>query len=596
MDIVGAVSKQQQRKALAQASRAQGLHRSGALKAAVGAYEKAAQMAPLDLDVITVVADGLTELGQRNKAIDILQVALQKNAVNETVLMVIGKIAQNLDIPDIAAKIYSTAIDLKPGEPSNYVNLIECYRLQQKFDEAVGLAKSAIEMFPEYAPLWNMLGTILQNQREADLALTFYEEAQRLDPKNSKVQLNIANLKCDRDQDPEQNYKNAIEADPGNHGAHLGLALYQMQKGNLKDAWDHYEHRKNTDRGFSKSLRFSYEMPEWQGESLEGKSILVLAEQGVGDEIFFAMNFERLRQEAAELYIGCDPRLVSVFGRSFSGAKVAGFEDQKIEGLRYRSFPDFGRQLKKIDYCVWAGSLPRIWWGSVDALPVHSEGYLKADPTKVAEFAKFAKKQGNRLKIGLSWRSGNLSFERSGYYFGLEGARQFLGNVDADFYCLQYGWDQSEIDWFEEHLGVTVHTFEGVDLKGDLEANLAIMQNMDLVMGPPIATQQMAMALGVPTWIISGGAPWWQFGRDGWGPEFAPNVVLSYGLYKLGQERACRIYALVLEAYLNTFEKVEPAILGSAVKRALTDYAKVRTDNDHAVREFTITYEPVFEY
>jgi tetratricopeptide (TPR) repeat protein len=593
VDIVDAVSKQQKRKALAQASRAQDLHRAGALPAAIRTYEKASEMAPLDLEVVTVVADGLAELGQRSRAIEILQVVLQKNAVNETVLMVIGKIAQNLDVPEIAAKIYSAAIDLNPGEASNYVNLVECYRLQQQFDDAVGLTKSALEMFPQYAPLWNILGTLMQNQRQADVARTFYDEALRLDPKNSKYQLNIANLKCDQNENPEQNYLNAIEADPDNHVAHIGLATYRLQHGDLAGAWDHYEYRKYLDRGYSKSVRFNYEMPEWQGESLDGKSILVLAEQGVGDEIFFAANFERLLQESEQLFIGCDPRLVSVFRRSFPGAKVAGFEDQKVEGLRHRSFPDFVRQASKIDYCVWAGSLPLIWWRNIDSIPVQQKGYLTPDTARKKAISEAIDGSSGRLKIGLSWRSGNLSFERSGYYMGLEGARQFLCNTDADFYCLQYGWDQSEIDWLREKCGVTLHTLPNVDLKDDLEANLAIMANMDLVIGPPIATQQMAMALGVPTWIVTGGAPWWQFGQDGWGPTFSPNVVLSSGVYKLGQERACRIYALVFEAYLKRFDCIEPAILGPAVQRAIADYVKVREDT--AVREFTVEYAPVFE-
>lgn len=592
VNINSQVSEQRKRKALREAVRAKDLHLARALPAALKGYQAAIQIAPLDMDVVAIVADGMTELGHRDHAIEVLQHALKHNPANETVLMIVGKLAQKMDMPEIAAKVFSAAIDLSPSEPSYYVNLAESYRLQEKLDEAVELVKGALEIFPETASLWNIMGTLMVNQRQGELAHTFYEEALRLDPENDAIQLNLANLKFDGD-DPTALYRQAITANPDNHNAHVGLATYLLLHGNLPEGWQHYEHRKETDSGFTSSVTFTFDLPQWSGEPLASKSILVMPEQGLGDEIFFGLNFQRLYEEAGKLYIGCDPRLVSILKRSFPRAIVVGFEDQRLEGRRYRSFPDLRQEMSKIDYGVWAGSLPKIWWPDIASMPVFEAGFLKADPDLVEKFRSMAGSSEGRLKIGISWRSGNLSFERSEFYIGLPGARQIMMRENVDFFCLQYGWDQSEIDWLLEQTGNRLHTFPNLDLKNDLEANLALMAHMDLVVGPATATQQIAMNMGVPTWVLMGGAPWWSLGETGHGPAFAPNTAWTWCRYGLGQERMCRILSLVMEAYFARYSEIDLGLIGASAARALDDYMAVAQET--AVREFTMEYEPRFD-
>lgn len=588
MDVADVVLQQRQRSALKEAARARKLLLGGALPAARKSFEASIAQAPYDMDVVALVADGLAEMGHRDRAIEILQAALAHNPANETVLLIVGKIAQNMDCPDIAAKVFAAAIDLNPSEPSYYVNLAESYRQQERVDEAVDLVKGSLEMFPESAMLWNLMGTLMINQRNNALALTFYQEALRLEPGNDAVLLNIANLEFDGG-DPTSRYRRAIALNPDNHAAHVGLATYLLLNGDLKEGWEHYEHRKLGDEGYGKSVRFTFDLPEWTGQTLAGKSILVMAEQGLGDELLFGLNFKRLYEEAGQLYIGCDPRLVSIFKRSFPNAIIAGFEDQRLEGRRYRSFPSIQRHLKKIDYGVWAGSVPQYWWPDTASIPHMETGYIKPETGLVETCRPLVARSEGRLKVGISWRSGNLSFERSEFYMGLRGIRRVLANRHIDCYCFQYGWDQSEIDWLQKEMGYPVFTFPDIDLKDDLEANLALMAHMDVVIGPATATQQLAMSAGVPAWTIMGGAPWWQFGHKGAGPAFAPASVWSWCQHGLGQEGLCRIIQGVMGVYFEKYTEINLALLKATVDRVVEDYMAVFPDVD--INDFMDTYE-----
>lgn len=496
---------------------------------AIFGYEEALALAPTDMDVLTVVADGLTQIGERSRAIDALQTALQKNEPSEAVLTIIGRLAQQMDMPEIAEKIFRAAIGLNPGNPAHYTNLANSYRMQEKYDQGIALIQEVLPAIPESASLWSALATlVMQGNKDYQNAEIFYQEALRLEPKNDQVLLNLGNLHGHSEQG-EIYYRQAIAVNPQNHQAHVGLAIYLLQNGHLKEGWKHYEHRHHVDTSYTSAVTCTNRLPLWKGKNLKNKIILVMPEQGIGDEILFASNFNTLGQIAKKLIIGCDPRLESVYKRSFPEATIAPYEDNRRDGRRYRSFPtieDTKGHIKDADYAVWAGSLPKLLGGGAGRLPENPGGYLKADPELVAVYREKMEAIGEGPWIGLSWRSGNMSFDRDTGYMGVRGAQLALRwfGLHADFFCLQYGWDEKEVDIIQRVPERSLHVFEDIDFKADIEANLAIMANLDVVIGPPTATQQFAIASGATTKLITGGLPWWSFGEDDQpGPSYAKN-------------------------------------------------------------------------
>lgn len=515
--------------ALKLAVEARALAARGDVQAAADTFERAFASAPTDLDVLTVAADGLTGLGERDRALDMLQQALSNCEPNEAVLIIIGRLAQQMEMHDVAIKVFHAAIGMNPGNPGNYTNLANSYRLLQKFEEGIAVIQEVLPLMPEAASLWNVLATLLlHGRKDYENAKTFYLEALRLEPNNDQALLNLANISGDR-AESQRYYEQAVAANDSNHEAHIGLALHLLVDGDIETAWPHYEHRLKIDTSFSKAVFATNRLPMWKGGDLSDKTILVMPEQGIGDEVLFSVLFPQLIAKAKRVILGCDPRLVTIYQRSFPTAVVVAYEDTRMEGRRYRSFPaiedDKGR-IKDANCAIWAGSLTRYFWPNIDSIPVYEGGHLKPDPDLVAHFGDILAGNGAGPRVGMSWRSGNLTFNRDEGYIGLRGGQwllRWMGRF-SDFYCLQYGWDPEEISLMETNSEQPLRTFDGVDLKADIEANLAIMANLDLVVGPPIATQQFAIAAGVETRLVTGGPPWWSFGTGGAkGPFFWPH-------------------------------------------------------------------------
>ena len=130
---------------------------------------------------------------------------------------------------------------------------------------------------------------------------------------------------------------------------------------------------------------------------------------------------------------------------------------------------------------------------------------------------ELVKKYGSRFdhakkKIGISWRSGNLRRERKRMYLDLQLFMDLSSKVDADFFVLQYTMSEEERAALDKCQNI--HCFDDVDLKADIEANLALMHHLDVVIGPPVATQSFAAAAGTPVWLVNKGKPWSFMGQD----------------------------------------------------------------------------------
>ncbi len=129
----------------------------------------------------------------------------------------------------------------------------------------------------------------------------------------------------------------------------------------------------------------------------------------------------------------------------------------------------------------------------------------------------------------LAWRSGIISSERSFLYAGIEDLGPLMALSDqVDFINLQYGEVTEELARFKEEYGVTVNNFSDVDLKADIEANLAIMSQCDLVVSSCSAPGMFAMSSGRPTLLMSSVPPWWCFGATPRVP-FAKDAGVFFG-------------------------------------------------------------------
>ncbi|MBV1900914.1 MAG: tetratricopeptide repeat protein [Kordiimonadaceae bacterium] len=508
------------------AKEAQSLWKSGDYEQASTLFLKAWEASPDDMRLLVYVTHILGELNAQVQAIALLEAAIARHGATEEICLIMAQMAIRMQLYDIAEKLFHTAISLNPQNESHYVNLTGVLKAQEKYDEAINLLQDILPIFPQSGKLWSNLAVIAHEQ-DGSGTFNFHLEAMKHGSQDYEVLNNYANTADAKPVemefadvgDSEAAFRAAIKIDASRPQAHVGLALILMARGDLKEAWQQYEYRLDPVQGQETVATYTHKCKRWKGSNLKGKKLLISAEQGIGDEVLYAMQFPALIDQGAKLYISCDPRLTTIYKRSFPGCEISGYKDMLTHGTRFRTFPAFEADgtgaAKLVDFEIPLASLPNYGWQNFDVLPDMSEGYLKACPSLKKEFQdRISTLNLTGKNIGLSWRSGKLTKGRRHSYLTLELLKPLFEIEGLNFFNLQYSCDQDEIEAFEKETGHKLHQFKDIDIKSDIEANLAIMDNMDLVIGPSTATQMFAVSLGLPTYYLTHGHPWWLFSKE----------------------------------------------------------------------------------
>ncbi|MBO6503828.1 MAG: hypothetical protein JJ850_17805 [Kordiimonadaceae bacterium] len=474
---------------------------------------------PEDLSILTVLSHALVQLGVREHAIAVLQRALEVHEPTPELIGIILRLALEMGMHDIAVKLGEQLVVMEPTNPTNIVNLATAYSGVKRFSESIAMLQQALPQFPDNADLWNVLATQVRERDGVDSADVFFEEALKLRPGDAKILSNFS-ISFTRRNEVDRALELAlksIEADPSQPEPRVGAAQFQFLKGQMEEGWENYEYRHHIRRKSNQTQHYTHKLPLWDGEDLSGKALLVAAEQGIGDEVMWGSYLPYLYDQADKLFIGCDPRLISIYQRRFPDAIVCGYLDRVISGYRYRVFPAIEKMMKEgeahIDFYTPVASAPKHAWQSMEAVKPYPEGYLSPEEGKKQEFALRLGAISDKPKVGLAWRSGVVATERAYLYSGIDNLGPLLALKDkVDFVNLQYGDVADELDEIERKHGARVHNFEDVNLKADIEANLAIAAGCDAVVSVCSAPGIFSMSVGTATLLMSGAPPWWSFG------------------------------------------------------------------------------------
>ena len=483
-----------------------------------------------NLDVICVLAYSLTKLGVRHKAIKVIEHALATNKPNALLCDVMGHLAMEMAFDDLAVKIWRVVLQMEPGNMAAWVNLISCLTKANNLDEAIETSQNVIPLYPENAELWNVLASAVHQRDGEKAALSFYEEALRHSPTNYKILNNIS--RCTDDPDVRLDALQKAKKYGSGPEIDLGLAFEYISRGKLKKGLKLYEARYDRRRRAGQSMMYTNSVTRWQGESLKDKTILLMNEQGIGDEILFANMYERLIQEAGKIIITCDYRLEKLYKRSFPEAEVYITRDTRKMGYLIRVYKELEEEIqagtKHVDYAIRIGSLGQHFWEKTTDIPSLREPFFLPDPDIIDVWKSRVEKTGSGLKVGISWASGKADERVHGSYLDIDAIAPILQLPGIEFFNLQYANYEEPIKYAKEKYGATIHMWDDFDVKQDIEANVALMSNLDLVLGPASAPQFFAVAAGVPVWWIMAAPPWWQYGTgDDTVPFYKKGTVIT---------------------------------------------------------------------
>ena len=488
---------------------------------------KATDADPDNSKAFHVLAMALERMGHLHKALITYERAFELDPEDPELLINLGLTAWNLKLTEGAAKMFQLYIAACPDSPLGYNNLGSIQSDMGKPDVAIDILREALYRMPEEAILWNSLATVLAEQGRADESLIFYEEAARLAPSFARAYHNLGYAYQHLSQLDKAlvSYDKAMElvTDPAERIETLhSRSICLIGLGKLEEGFREYEIRNN--ERFRCYFHHIIDAPRWHGEDVRGKKLLLVGEQGLGDEIMFSTilpDAQAAVGDEGKLQICVDPRMIPLYQRSFPKAEVGTYDDRTLiddNGNKALRLVPFASKENKPDLWAPMGSALQYYRKSVADFP--RKPFLVPDPVRTAAFKeKLAALPGK--KIGICWRSMLMSGKRAKYFSPIDAWGTILQTPGITFVNLQYGDSAPDIARAEEKFGIKIHTVEGLDLKDDIDGTAALALALDLVLSAPTAAAHTAASVGAKVWYLSVGLGWPQLGTGEypWHPD-----------------------------------------------------------------------------
>lgn len=412
----------------------------------------------------------------------------------------LGKINEAIDL-------YIQATEINNRHYQAYNALGNSYNEIGQLNDAINSYELSISVSTNNDKAYNGLGNVLSDLGELDSAARSYKKAIDINPYNSDAYNGLGNMHRDIGDFVEsvRYYRKSIDINSDNANVHTNLSHVLLMLGDFCNGWKEYEWGLLDGRHRRRSEFNQLVMPKWQGENLENKTILVVAEQGVGDEIMFSSCLpDLMRENPGEIILECDPRLESIFSRSFTSIKPYGERKKKSY--------DWLAGIGDIDYYIPIGSLPGFFRKGLDDFP-NTTSYLNVGHGLRRKWRQRYASIDDRMKIGLSWKGGSNMKTKNSRSIKVKSLLKIV-KKEASFINLQYGDCCDEISYIYEKSGIVINDWDDLDPLVNLDDFIAAISELDLVISIDNSTVHMAGAIGVPTWVLVPYVPDWRWMLD----------------------------------------------------------------------------------
>jgi tetratricopeptide (TPR) repeat protein len=455
---------------------------------------EAVKVNPRSPDALTSYGGVLLQKKHPIEAVAMLSRALVVNPRNTNALILRGESFALAEKPEDALRDFDRVLEIDPRSAIALHHRAQLLIQLKRPREALTACEKAISLDPKSVSAHMSGANILMDQLRLDEALSWVENAIAADKSYAPAHVLRGNilLHLGRHDESLASYNTAVAAAPDYAEAHYHRGSALLLKGKFKDGLTDFEYRWGAlDCGFD---RPKLNAQEWRGESLEGKSIVVYSEQGLGDTIQFVRFLRMLPRAGTKLTFLCHPNLILLFRDITSGMETI-------------ATCDAGRHF---DFQCALMSLPH-WLGTELSTIPSPIRYLSAEDDLIARWREKIGVQG--LKIGIGWQGNPRGQIDKGRSVPLSSFAPLAEVPGVRLISVQknHGLDQLAT----LPAGMKVETLGDFDPGGDAFVDTAaIMQCLDLVVTSDTATPHLAGALGVPTWVALKHVPDWRWMLD----------------------------------------------------------------------------------
>jgi Flp pilus assembly protein TadD len=490
-----------------------GHHQAGRLAEAERLYQEVLRVDPRHANALHLLGLVYHQQGQHDAAIGYVRRAIDVQPRSELFWENLGAVYHALGRYREAADAAGQLLQLNPNNGKAYFNLGCALRDLGDLDGAGTQFRRATEINPSFADAFfqlgntlnrlgepaeasNCLGVALHAKGKLDEAAGHFRNAVKLNPRYAEAYKNLGIVLVELGEQDEATgcFRKALEVAPNDADAHIHLGVRLLQLGDFEAGWAHYEWRCRSQNPAFKPRNFS--APLWDGRPLGGKTLLMHAEQGLGDTLQFVRYAPLVRRRDGRVVLGSQKPLRILL----SGCP--GIDQVVVDGEQWPPF----------DCHVPLLSLPHLLGTQADNFPADvpylfaREDLIRLWQGRLGDCPGF--------KVGICWQGDPRHRDDRRRSFTLSHFAALAEIPDVDLISLQKGTGTEQLAAVRFPVKALGPDFD--EGNGPFMDTAAVMKNLDLVVTSDTAVAHLAGALGVPVWVaLAKAADWrWQLDRE----------------------------------------------------------------------------------
>jgi Flp pilus assembly protein TadD len=440
------------------------------------------------------------------KAVNLLRRRLLKTPRDLDALVALSAYLADLGQDKEAETLARRAHRISPAAPEVLRVLGRLLQLQGRYDDALAIADAALAVNPALGAAWQMRGDALANAGRQREALEAYANAlsDQATAFETFVRLGKIHRVLGETDQALASFDQAARLRPDSAVPPYERGLLRLANGDFADGWRDYDARWRTEelthtRGYVPTQLIPLLRIAPTKADLVGQRVLLIGDQGIGDQVMFASMLPDLRRVAKSVVCLCEPRLMRVLGNAFPDISFVHPSGAQVDS-------------DSVDVLLAMSSLGAAFRPTATDFP--GKAYLKAQQDGASRWAARLGDRRAGLRIGLSWRGGVPQTGRAERSIDLAALRPLLETPGCEFVSLQYGQVGAEIEQVNAGLAAPIRHFPPEDLF-DFQDFADLIENLDLVISVQNATVHLAGALGKPCLVLLPRNPEWRYMSSG---------------------------------------------------------------------------------
>jgi tetratricopeptide (TPR) repeat protein len=489
----------------------------------------------------------LAGLGQLEEAESMLRLALQQNPLDHEVSINLGNVLASRGQVDAALEQYQQVLRVVPGHVRALYNMGTLHRAAFHTEEAIKAYEQVLSIAPDHVEALINLGTLREHLGDPEDAERLYRKVLAIDPENAIACSNLSTAlraqtrldeaeRCCRQalalapdfadalvnlggiqaakgqlESARETYYQAWKINPDDAEVQLWYGTLGLATGNFSDSWLHYRARASRRDVIDRVVKVDEHLPE----DISGRRVLLVGEQGIGDELFFLRYAAQLKAKRATLLCICDKKIIKLLERTALFDELYTHEDKVPER----------------DLTFAAGDLPLVCHQPASSNPVFPAPLaLQPLPDCIEAMRAYLSRLGPPPYLALTWRAGTRLKDQQTWrdqFLSKEVPLDMLGKCVEGYkgsvLSVQRHPEAGETERLAGMLGVPVHDASG--LNSDLEMMLALMGLVTEYVGVSNTNMHLRAALGGLARLLVPNPAEWRWMAQGrtspWFPHFS---------------------------------------------------------------------------